>query len=237
MLKRGFASGVTLLSSALIIAGLVLALWWMHSAEEQVIISHVIRSADSSRRIPPVSRGVPATKQLAPIVNDVIKPKVKELQQILDSKNDNDPRLDTDFKVLNDIEKKTFEKRYLAYAPERLNERGTLAFLIGRNLTSKDDISFMNHILEEPPCQSLESCSIPSQKSTGDTAHHDSLNSITLAYPQIVAIKALETVIFRTQDGASELRTLAVNSLTQAEASRNTTVANYARQTLRKLAP
>jgi preprotein translocase subunit SecF len=56
------------------------------------------------------------------------------LDQIFEAKNDNDPRIDTAFNHLTPGEKRALESKYLNYKKEALNERGTIIFLLGKNV-------------------------------------------------------------------------------------------------------
>ncbi len=116
--------------------------------------------------------------------------------QILASKNDNDPRLDRDLKVLGDGAKFLLRQRYSALAAEGLNERGTLVFLLGRNITSAADMAFLDGVIQSQRCLGLADCAHADQaQSAEQEAHHSGANSVTLAYPQIVALKAIESYL------------------------------------------
>jgi hypothetical protein len=119
---------------------------------------------------------------------------LKILDEILISKNDNDPRLDSVFRNLSPLQKQALKDKYNTIIPENRNERGTLVFLLGRELESTSDFNFLKQVVAEAPCQSLSNCT-----SINPTARsHDEGSGeidITLEYPQIVAIKALETYL------------------------------------------
>ncbi len=108
---------------------------------------------------------------------------VELLDEILRSKNDNDPRLDTAFNTLSEATKRLFRKRYYALAPEMRNERGTVVFLLGKNMRSQEDWDFLKAVVDEPPCLSLANCRLskPSEAALGDP--------ITRAYPALVALR------------------------------------------------
>lgn len=116
--------------------------------------------------------------------------KVKVLEQILSSKNDNDPRLDREFIGLSAGAKSLFRDQYRSLPAEKRNERGTVVFLLGRNLTSESDFDFFCEVLREPPCFSLADCHRSS--ASREDFDRESGEEITLAYPQIVALKVLE---------------------------------------------
>src|SRR5207302_220894 len=81
------------------------------------------------------------------------------LDEILRSRNDNDPRLDADFNDLSAETKRRFREKYGALAPEKRNERGTVVYLLGRNINDDRDWDFLREVAGEPPCLSLSDCS------------------------------------------------------------------------------
>jgi hypothetical protein len=110
------------------------------------------------------------------------------LEEILKSKNDNDPRMDKDLKVMSpEFHQALFEK-YEAIQPEKRNERGTIAFLIARDLKSPEDAEFLKKIYEESPCTSLADC-----KSVGsEDPHYAGMNQTTLNYPQLISLYQID---------------------------------------------
>lgn len=115
--------------------------------------------------------------------------KVKTLEAILRSKNDNDPRLDRDFTDLNPETKRLLRDKYQTFAPEARNERGTIVYLLGRNIRSPEDWGFLRDVAAEPPCLSLEDCS---KKGSGPAEMGD---EVTLAYPSLVALTAAQKAL------------------------------------------
>jgi hypothetical protein len=118
--------------------------------------------------------------------------KIKILEEIFQSKNDNDPRLDQEFNQLSDADKAALEKKYTELKQESRNERGTIVFLIGKTLNSEKDFDFMKKVLSEAPCLSLSDCSRATGPSGDQESHLSDVNKITLEYPQIVAMKSIE---------------------------------------------
>lgn len=118
------------------------------------------------------------------------------LEEILRARDDNDPRLDRDFQGLSPEAKALFREKYRALPPERRNERGTIVYLLGRNLTASEDWAFMRAVAAEPPCLSLEDCS---KASAGPGAPGD---GVTLAYPSLVALRQAHRA---ARDGAPVL--------------------------------
>ena len=98
------------------------------------------------------------------------------------SKNDNDPRLDAEFNALTEATKARFRARYSALPAEDRNGRGTIVYLLGRNMKSPGDWEFLRSVVAEPPCRSLADCSAPA--GTGGPG-----DEVTLAYPALVALK------------------------------------------------
>ena len=142
---------------------------------------------------------------------------MQTLEEIFNSKNDNDPRLDSDFNDLSAQTKNLMRQKYREIPPERRNERGTIVFLLGRNLSSAQDWAFLRGVVSEPPCLSLEDCSkeIPSQEDA-----HESGIEVTLAYPQIVSLKMAQRAL---SSSASQ------EAIGVIEAAKNSKVAIVAR--------
>ncbi|MBI5624030.1 MAG: hypothetical protein HY924_09645 [Elusimicrobia bacterium] len=133
-------------------------------------------------------RRLPARPGKGPSVQDLAK--LRALSQILLSRNDNDPRLDRDFNDLSPAAKELFRRLYRELPPERRNERGTVVYLLGRNLSSAEDWEFLASVAGEPPCLSLSDCS---KAWPGDAEHGG--DEVTLAYPSLVALKSAEAAL------------------------------------------
>jgi hypothetical protein len=112
--------------------------------------------------------------------------KLAELETILLSRNDNDPRLDLDFNGLSTEDKRLFRKKYRDIAAEKRNERGTIVYLLGRNLKTREDWEFFRQVALEPPCLSLSDCSKKPAHGSDEEATGD---EVTLAYPSLVALR------------------------------------------------
>jgi hypothetical protein len=115
------------------------------------------------------------------------------LDSVLAAHNDNDQRLDTELKVLSPGAKELFRQKYEKISAEKRNERGTVVFLLGRNITQERDLAFLSKVLAEAPCRSMQNCASDPPHSAD--AHGDDAVGISLAYPQIVALKSLEGVL------------------------------------------
>ena len=125
-----------------------------------------------------------------------IRKKLKILDEIFQSKNDNDPRLDLEFNQISQETKEALEKKYNELHLESRNERGTIVFLVGKSLSSEKDFQFLRQVLAEAPCLSLSDCTSNLSHPTQDrNSHLGSVNEITLEYPQIVALKSIETYL------------------------------------------
>jgi hypothetical protein len=159
---------------------------------------------------------------------------VKILDQVLVAKNDNDPRLDRELKVLGPVAKAAFRERYETIPAEQRNERGTIVFLVGRNLERPEDFEFLGKVLAEPACRSLANCG-RDETSQPDSAdmHLDAGVEVTLAYPQLVALRSLDNLL-SAPDGDPKLRAQALREVENSRKSPTTRVAQAAHELLKK---
>ena len=134
------------------------------------------------------------------------------LREILKSKDDNDPRLDSAFNQLSPETKRLFREEYRKTAPERRNERGTIVYLLGRNLASAEDWAFMRAVAGEPPCLSLADCS----QAMKPTDEYLGAIEVSLAYPALVALEQAKRVL--AQKGLSPFQAREARSVVQAAA-------------------
>lgn len=151
----------------------------------------------------PIQTSTPATTPVkAEAVSTQYSPATQKilltLNEILSSKNDNDPRLDRELRHLTAESKTALRKKYSTLTKEDRNGRGTIALLIGREITDAQDIQFLKEILSEPPCYSLENCNQETHMPTGAEAHHEMGFQVTLAYPQLSALYWLEKFLTRS---------------------------------------
>lgn len=126
---------------------------------------------------------------------------LRVLRDILRSRDDNDPRLDSDFNSLSPGDKDLFKSEYLRTPRERRNERGTIVYLLGKNTTTAGDWRFLRDVAGEPPCLSLADCAKPPD-GEGDPG-----DDVTLAYPALVALKRAQKALEEGAD-AGEARAL-----------------------------
>ena len=160
------------------------------------------------------------------------------LEKILAARNDNDPRLDTEFNHLTLGARYLLEQRYQALAPEKRNERGTIVFLIGRNLAatggSSEDLAFLHAVLAEPPCLSMADCQRDTAPPTGSEAanensHLEAGMEVSLSYPQLTALDRMEQAIAAINPHADSMtRANLLKEVDVARSSRSQIVANKA---------
>lgn len=141
---------------------------------------------------------------------------IKTLDRILQSKNDNDPRLDSDFRHLSIETKGALRQKYSTLRKEDLNARGTIALLIGREISDSSDIQFLKEILNEEPCLSLENCTSEAHLLTGSDAHHEMGTEVTLAYPQLSALYWLEKFVSTPDASRSQTTALLLKEAKKA---------------------
>ena len=155
-------------------------------------------------------------------------PKVIILSEILQSRNDNDPRLDSELRDLTPEERRELREFYRTLEWEDRNGRGTTVFLLGRNIDSEEDLDFFVEVLSEAPCLSLRDCETAEAEFLPSVDDHDATKEITLAYPQVVALKSLE----REFGQESRLREMFMETLTVAVDNRNPRVSTMAQNIL-----
>ncbi|MFI5361061.1 MAG: hypothetical protein ACHQ49_03740 [Elusimicrobiota bacterium] len=168
--------------------------------------------------------------------------KVDELAEILRSRNDNDPRLDRDFNGLTPEAKRLFRKKYEEIPAEKRNQRGTVVYLLGKNLRSQDDWEFLRGVALEPPCLSLRDCAM---KPAPDADAEDTGDDVTLAYPSLVALRqarlALEEArtVRASAQGAGEamVEKEALSLFADAKNSKSRAVARMAAALDKKFGP
>jgi hypothetical protein len=165
-----------------------------------------ISGPPASARVP-----VPTAPSSAPPISAESLAKLKTLDEILRSKNDNDSRLDRDFNDLSSETKRLFRAKYHGIPAERRNERGTVVYLLGRNLREPEDWAFLREVAAEPACLSLSDCSKKPAPGGDEEAAGD---EVTLAYTSLVALKqaqhALESSRAISTSGAAAKEAMGV---------------------------
>ncbi|MES3037043.1 MAG: hypothetical protein V4736_03975 [Bdellovibrionota bacterium] len=144
--------------------------------------------------------GEPSTAELQPrhpipplavdqveALSETEKKKWTILQEVLESRNDNDPRMD-ELKNLSPAFHNALANAYSELPMNRRNERGTIAFLMGRDMQSVQDIEFLQSVVSEPPCYSFENCDTPA----ATDPHLADVNEVSLNYPQLAALYQVE---------------------------------------------
>jgi hypothetical protein len=166
----------------------------------------------------------------APRGTDEARSRLQVLDEILASGNDNDPRLDNDFNALSPEAKRLFRERYRGFAPELRNHRGTIVFLLGRNLSAPEDWAFLRGVAAEPPCLSLADCARAGE------GGHGMGDEVTLAYPSLVALEQARRVL-EESGGKGPAAREALGVVAAAKASRVKAVARKAADIERRFAP
>ena len=138
----------------------------------------------AARTLPPT--GVSGRAEAGEPADAPARDKLRELEEILRSRNDNDPRLDHDFNGLSIATKRLFRKEYGEIPVEKRNERGTIVYLLGKNLVAAEDWKFLRQVALEPPCLSLADCSKKPAPGSDEEATGD---EVTLAYPSLVGLR------------------------------------------------
>lgn len=157
---------------------------------------------------------------------------LQTLNAVLSSGNDNDPRLDTELKELSPAAKALFQQKYASLPTEDRNGRGTIVFLLGRNITSESDVAFLHSVIQEEPCLNMANCKQPMR--ADDHGHSGETGmEVSLAYPQLMALKGLERLFQR--DGNAALRADARETIHAATKSPTDKVAELARQLSAKI--
>jgi hypothetical protein len=112
----------------------------------------------------------------------------KTFQEVVFSRNDNDPRIDSELRTLSPKVHEALRKAYQAIPAENRNSRGTVVFLIARDLQTLADAEFLKKVYQEDPCLSLSDCT----KAGESDPHSDGSTQTTLNYPQLAGLFQLE---------------------------------------------
>jgi hypothetical protein len=221
-----------LLASAALLA-LLLAGWWMRASlttKARPANGIVTQSEPPALASPSAKSGRVESEPAPNHAAQSASPQLRILEQIFVSKNDNDPRLDTELRTLDEPTKAAFRAKYASLPLEKRNERGTLVFLLGRNLVTPEDYAFLKTVLSEAPCLSLADCNRAMESELGDSDHQADSLGIVLAYPQITALKAIEKA--RATSMPPHLRDAADAALGAGRASKSPLVAQHAERAL-----
>ncbi len=118
-------------------------------------------------------------------------------QEIVNSRNDNDPRIDQDLKTLSPKMHENLMKAYQNLPMENRNSRGLIAFLVARDLQSAKDVQFLKSIYQEQPCMSMGDCS---KTEANPDPHAEATNQTSLNYPQLAGLYQLEQKLERSPE-------------------------------------
>lgn len=180
----------------------------------------------------------PAPAQSAATPVSVDHPQLQILAEIFKSKNDNDPRMDRELKNLSEPVKAALRKQYAETKMELRNERGTIAFLIGRELKegrgSIADVQFLANVLMEKPCMSLLDCSKAPSGQSPEEQHLEAIHETTAHYPQLMDLRSLRQSL-ESGNLTPEIRASVIASLEEARNSPNPRVVQEAREILESL--
>ena len=202
--------------------------WWKNSQREN--IKAVLSVKDQPIKDPSfkkensIDEKWPTTSGSPEVVHQI-----QVLNEILASQNDNDPRMDSELKKLNAEAKLALREKYSQLPETQRNARGTIVFLIGRNLTEPSDYQFLKQVVAEAPCLGLADCSQPMLQGSAD--HEDNGLGVVLDYPQLTALKALAS--HPAQDDS--LKSLQDEVLQAAKASRSSKVSEAAEAAARNI--
>ncbi len=222
-------SRATLLFAVILLAGVIVAFWRtrapLESSEREVSGKSVARGTSSPVVREKVERGAEDPVLLNRLSEEDAR-KLALLDEVLASKNDNDPRLDRELRGLSDSLKEKLREKYYDLAPEDRAGRGLIIFLLGRELKTEEDVAFLSEVVQEERCLSLDDCTQAPQAGAIDE-HAASAGSVTLVYPQLVAIRSFEKAL-----GNPALRSTVRAALEDAERYGPEEVARAAREAI-----
>ena len=148
-------------------------------------------------------------KQVLPVLAETAKKfsaptiaKLKILDEIFAAKNDNDSRLDTEFDEISPELREALVVSYKAMPKERLNERGTVIFLLGKKIENESDLGFFQDVIAEAPCLSLQDCSVDSAVESPGDEHLGEAQETTLVYPQLISLRLVSSNYGSTENPA-----------------------------------
>lgn len=182
-------------------------------------------AAPADKTWPDPDKGASAARQAALPVSPAAYTPAQQLallEEILRSRNDNDPRLDTAFNDLSPQAKRLFRQKYRQLPAEGRNELGTVVYLLGRNLKTAEDWAFMLDVVTAPPCLSLANCSVEAESRADN--HVASGMELTLSYPAVMALKRAERILLAGGGDPDQ----ALQLIAAAKSSRTKTVSDLA---------
>lgn len=185
------------------------------TAEDEVVLKPSQMNFAESNHLPapqplqesgePVMDDTSGVQPLVPYHGVKLQPedqqKMNVLDEILKSRNDNDPRLDTELKNLSLDLRKALVAKYNSMIPEDRNGRGTIVFLIARELQSAADLEFLTKVYQENPCLSMGDCRRVDAE--GDRNEVGG-NNTSVNYPQLAGLYQAEARISRKPELLSD---------------------------------
>ncbi len=118
-------------------------------------------------------------------LNSEDRNKWNAFENILKTKNDNDPHVDKELKSTSPTLHEALFLKYNSMPSEDRSGKGLIVYLIARDIKSEEDVQFLKKIYQEKPCLSLSDCSSLAQD---EDSHHASTTQTTLLYPQFTAL-------------------------------------------------
>jgi len=134
---------------------------------------------------------VPISAELAQKLSASETSKIQILDEVLKSKNDNDPRIDQELTSMSPALHEALFEKYESMEFENRNGRGMITFLIARDFKSSEDGKFLEKVFNESPCTSMANC----QQVDSADSHHSGIEQNSLNYPQLAALYQLEAKI------------------------------------------
>jgi hypothetical protein len=152
--------------------------------------------------------------QKSTTLSEVDQKKWTLFEEVLNSKNDNDPRVDKELRNLSPEMHQNLRGAYSKLPMENRNGRGFVAFLIARDLKDAQDVQFLKEIYQEAPCLSFQSCG----QTAAPDPHFDDINETSLNYPQLVGLYQIEKQLEARPDllSSPEMKTAFSNLLREA---------------------
>lgn len=149
-------------------------------------------------------------------------------EEILNSKNDNDPRVDQELRHLSPEMHQNLRAAYSGLPAENRNGRGFIAFLVARDLKDVQDVQFIKEIFQESPCLSFQSCG----QAGAPDPHFDGINETSLNYPQLASLYQIQKQLESNPGilNSSEMKNSIKDTLREARQFPSSAVQNRARE-------
>jgi hypothetical protein len=179
---------------ALGIVAIGLIIWGLMPSDDKVQLnSSEATSAPEKVVFQVPNQPLPILSQTKKNFSSATVAKLKILDEIFATKNDNDGRLDTEFNDISPELREALIVSYKSMPKERLNERGTVIFLLGKKIENESDLDFFQEVIAEAPCLSLNDCSVESAVEIPGEAHLAEAQETTLIYPQLMSLRLISS--------------------------------------------